>query len=288
MPFVLQRLGQNAYYVINAITGHKHSKNSLTYHKARAQLRVLNSIYSTKRSKHAKLSEFDEEAGSFFDSLKSGVKNVYGRVKAFITGVRNDFQPYVRSLLEKIKDKKVVSAVVIREPIKDAIGMLANAVSMGKIGEFKKQNGVDDLFHLFMILTLDDGTFVRVEKNSEIDIFAVNSIPQDSREQNRLQLVMPTEQRSLNDMLNITREKIGDKLFYEYDPILNNCQNFLYNLLNSNGYAELNPRMQSFIIQDLTKLSKTLSPISKDLLTGITTLGKRVQILTGGSGFEKD
>lgn len=287
MPFVLQRLGQNAYYVINSITGHKHSKNSLTYHKARAQMRVLNAIYNTTKTKHDKISEFDEEAGSFFDSLKSGVKNVYGRVKGFITGVRNDFQPYVRSLLEKIKDKNVMSIVVIREPIKEAVGMLANAVSMGKIAEFKKQNGVDDLFHLFMILTLDDGTFIRVEKNSEIDIFAVNSLPMEGKDQNRFQVVMPEEKKTLNEMLDNTKNKIGDSLFYSYNPLSNNCQNFLYNVLFYNGFSELNPRMKQFIIQDLTKLSKTLSPMSKDVLSGITTLGKRVQILTGGAGFEK-
>ena len=287
MPFTLMRLGQNAYYVVNTRTGHKHSKNSLPYYKARAQLRVLNSIYDTKVTKHDKLSNLDLEAGSFFDSLKSGISNVYGRVKGFITGVRDDFQPNVRKLLEEIKDKKVVSAVVFREPVVEAVGMLADAVSLGKIGEFKKQMSIDDLFHLFMIVTLDDGTFVRVEKNAEIDIFTVKEIPQFKKDQTRMEMVMPEQKKTLNEMLAITREKVGDKLFFAYDPLTNNCQVFIYNVLSFNGFEALNPKMKSFVVQNLDKLGKNMTQVSKDVLTGITKLGKRFQILVGGAGLEK-
>ena len=98
---------------------------------------------------------------------------------------------------------------------------------------------------------------------------------------------MPEDKKTLNEMLDITKNKIGDNLFYSYNALSNNCQNFLYNVLFYNGFSELNPRMKQFIIQDLSKLSKTLSPMSTDVLSGITNLGKRVQILTGGAGFEK-
>ena len=287
MPYTLHRLGQNAYYVVNTVTGHKHSKNSLPYHKARAQLRVLRSLYDTKIHKHDKLSDLDLEAGSFFDSLKSGIKNVFGRVKGFITGVRDDFQPNVRKLLEEIKDKKVVSVVVLREPVVKAVGMLADAVSLGKIGEFKKQMSIDDLFHLYMIVTLDDGTFIRCEKNAEIDIYVVKKIPDVIKSQTRMEMVMPEEKKTLNEMLAITREKVGDKLFFAYDPLTNNCQVFIYNMLMFNGFETLNPKMKSFIVQNLEKLSKNITQTSKDVLTGITSLGKRVQILMGGAGFEK-
>ena len=245
---------------------------------ARAQLRALNSI-----AKNKSLSIYDIDGGSFLDSLKSGLKNVYGRVKGFVTGVRDDYQPYVRKLLDEIKGNKIIKLVVIREPIKEAVNMLVNVITVNKVNEFKKDVGVDDLFHLYMIATLDNGKLIRIEKNAEIDIKEVNSIP-NVNQLNMLNIVIPSN-LSVNELLNNTREKIGDRLFFDYDGIKNNCQDFLYNILYMNGFEASNPTMKSFIKQDLVKLSKNLSQTSKKIMNTLTNLGKRAQIIIGGAGF---
>ena len=276
--YTLFRKGKNKYYVIHNMTGLKHSKNPLKYHMARAQLRALNSI-----AKNKSLSIYDIDGGSFLDSLKSGLKNVYGRVKGFVTGVRDDYQPYVRKLLDEIKGNKIIKLVVIREPIKEAVNMLVNVITVNKVNEFKKDVGVDDLFHLYMIATLDNGKLIRIEKNAEIDIKEVNSIP-NVNQLNMLNIVI-TSNLSVNELLNNTRQKIGDRLFFDYDGIKNNCQDFLYNILYMNGFEASNPTMKSFIKQDLVKLSKNLSQTSKKIMNTLTNLGKRAQILVNGAGF---
>ena len=276
--YTLFRKGKNKYYVIHNMTGLKHSKNPLKYHMARAQLRALNSI-----AKNKSLSIYDIDGGSFLDSLKSGLKNVYGRVKGFVTGVRDDYQPYVRKLLDEIKGNKIIKLVVIREPIKEAVNMLVNVITVNKVNEFKKDVGVDDLFHLYMIATLDNGKLIRIEKNAEIDIKEVNSIP-NVNQLNMLNIVI-TSNLSVNELLNNTRQKIGDRLFFDYDGIKNNCQDFLYNILYMNGFEASNPTMKSFIKQDLVKLSNNLSQTSKKIMNTLTNLGKRAQIIIGGAGF---
>ena len=276
--YTLVRKGKNKYYVVHNMTGLKHSKNPLKYHMARAQLRALNSI-----AKNKSLSIYDIDGGSFLDSLKSGLKNVYGRVKGFVTGVRDDYQPYVRKLLDEIKGNKIIKLVVIREPIKEAVNMLVNVITVNKVNEFKKDVGVDDLFHLYMIATLDNGKLIRIEKNAEIDIKEVNSIP-NINQLNMLNIVI-TSNLSVNELLNNTRQKIGDRLFFDYDGIKNNCQDFLYNILYMNGFEASNPTMKSFIKQDLVKLSKNLSQTSKKIMNTLTNLGKRAQIIIGGAGF---
>ena len=276
--YTLFRKGKNKYYVVHNMTGLKHSKNPLKYHMARAQLRALNSI-----AKNKSLSIYDIDGGSFLDSLKSGLKNVYGRVKGFVTGVRDDYQPYVRKLLDEIKGNKIIKLVVIREPIKEAVNMLVNVITVNKVNEFKKDVGVDDLFHLYMIATLDNGKLIRIEKNAEIDIKEVNSIP-NVNQLNMLNIVIPSN-LSVNELLNNTRQKIGDRLFFDYDGIKNNCQDFLYNNLYMNGFEASNPTMKSFIKQDLVKLSKNLSQTSKKIMNTLTNLGKRAQIIIGGAGF---
>lgn len=278
MVYSLFKSSRNKYYVVHSKTGTRHTKKPISYYQARAQMRALNAIYNNKN-----LNYHDFNGQGFFDSLKSGIKNVYGRVKGFITGVRDDYMPSVRKLLQEIQGKKIVKMIVVRDPIKEEIHMLANAISMNEINKFKKEVSIDDLFHLFGVCTLDDGQMIRFEKNAEIEAFKITKIQQIDKS-NIFECVVPN-QISLNELLDNTRQKIGDRLFFDYNGMTNNCQDFLYNCLYHNGYESTNPKMKSFIKQDLTKLAKNMSSTSKTIMNTLTDLGKKTNILIGGAGL---
>ena len=278
MVYSLFKSSRNKYYVVHSKTGIRHTKKPISYYQARAQMRALNAIYNNKN-----LNYHDYNGQGFFDSLKSGIKNVYGRVKGFITGVRDDYMPSVRKLLQEIQGKKIVKMIVVRDPIKEEIHMLANAISMNEINKFKKEVSIDDLFHLFCVCTLDDGQMIRFEKNAEIEAFKISKIQQIDKS-NIFECVVPN-QISLNELLDNTRQKIGDRLFFDYNSMFNNCQDFIYNCLYHNGYESTNPKMKSFIKQDLTKLAKNMSSTSKTIMNTLTDLGKKTSILIGGAGL---
>ena len=278
MVYSLFKSSRNKYYVVHSKTGTRHTKKPISYYQARAQMRALNAIYNNKN-----LNYHDYNGQGFFDSLKSGIKNVYGRVKGFITGVRDDYMPSVRKLLQEIQGKKIVKMIVVRDPIKEEIHMLANAISMNEINKFKKEVSIDDLFHLFCVCTLDDGQMIRFEKNAEIEAFKISKIQQIDKS-NIFECVVPN-QISLNELLDNTRQKIGDRLFFDYNSMFNNCQDFIYNCLYHNGYESTNPKMKSFIKQDLTKLAKNMSSTSKTIMNTLTDLGKKTNILIGGAGL---
>lgn len=278
MPYRLQKVNKK-YYVINSKSGEKYSKSPLSYEKARAQLRAL---YANEGG--GLLHQLDTDGAGFFDSLKSVASNAYGRVKGFITGVRNDFQPKVRKLLNDIKDIPVVEMVVIREPIKKAIDILANVVSNGEINKYKKQYNIDDMFHLYAIATLKDGSLIRFEKNAEIDIERVKALPK-LNSNFMYKCSIPSGDASLTNMLIKDRSVLGDEAFFTYSGLKYNCQHFIYNLLLNNGYASINNGMKEFIVQDLTDLANKTSSTSQRIMNGITTLAKRFQILGQGAGF---
>ena len=278
MVYSLFKSSRNKYYVVHSKTGTRHTKKPISYYQARAQMRALNAIYNNKN-----LNYHDYNGQGFFDSLKSGIKNVYGRVKGFVTGVRDDYMPSVRKLLQEIQGKKIVKMIVVRDPIKEEIHMLANAISMNEINKFKKEVSIDDLFHLFCVCTLDDGQMIRFEKNAEIEAFKISKIQQIDKS-NIFECVVPN-QISLNELLDNTRQKIGDRLFFDYNAMTNNCQDFIYNCLYHNGYESTNPKMKSFIKQDLTKLAKNMSSTSKTIMNTLTDLGKKTSILIGGAGL---
>ena len=279
MPFSLYRVSKSRYYVIHNESGAKHSAKPLTYLNAKAQLRALNALYHNEP-----LHPLDVRGGSFFDSLKSGIKNVYGRVKGFITGDRLDFNPIIRKLMTTIGDKPITAMVVIREPIKQYVDILSNIITLGEIDKYKSQYNINNLFHLYAVATLNDGTLIRYEKNEEINIEVIKAIPtvDDNFE---FVCSMPKQQLTLNTMFNKTISKIGKEKFFNYNALTNNCQNFIYNNLSLNGFNDKG--LKDFIIKDLSQLTNKLNSTSTSILGGLTNLKKRINILTGGAGFTK-
>ena len=274
--FSLYKTGKNKYYVIHTLSGAKHSDKALSYHAARAQLRALNSIYNGTQ-----LHPLDILGGSFYDSIKSATKNVFGRVKSFITGDRG-YKPLIQKLLTQYGDKQITGITIIREPIKQYVNILTNIITLGEIDKYKNTYNINELFHLYMIVALNDGSLIRVEKNEEIDIEKVNSIPQlDPKFVYVCKL--PSNNLTLNILLNKTLNTIGQARYFKYDALNNNCQNYLYNILSTNGFNSINPDMKQFIIQDLTQLANKLGDTTKDIMNGLTNIKKRINIITGGS-----
>ena len=274
--FSLYKTGKNKYYVIHTLSGAKHSDKALSYHAARAQLRALNSIYNGTQ-----LHPLDILGGSFLDDLKTKAKNVFGRVKSFITGDRG-YKPLIQKLLTQYGDKQITGITIIREPIKQYVNILTNIITLGEIDKYKNTYNINELFHLYMIVALNDGSLIRVEKNEEIDIEKVNSIPQlDPKFVYVCKL--PSNNLTLNILLNKTLNTIGQARYFKYDALNNNCQNYLYNILSTNGFNSINPDMKQFIIQDLTQLANKLGDTTKDIMNGLTNIKKRINIITGGS-----
>ena len=279
MSFSLYRVSKSRYYVIHNESGAKHSPKPLTYLDAKAQLRALNALYHNEP-----LHPLDVKGGSFFDSLKSGIKNVYGRVKGFVTGDRLDFNPIIRKLMTVIGDKPITAMVVIREPIKQYVDILSNIITLGEMDKYKSQYNINNLFHLYAVATLSDGTLIRWEKNEEINIETMKAIP-TLNDNFKFVCEMPKQQLTFNIMFNKTISKIGKEKFYNYNALTNNCQNFIYNNLSLNGFNDKG--LKDFIIQDLSQLTTKLNSTSTSILGGLTNLKKRINILTGGAGFVK-
>ncbi len=279
MPFSLYRVSKSRYYVIHNESGAKHSPKPLTYLDAKAQLRALNALYHNEP-----LHPLDVKGGSFFDSLKSGIKNVYGRVKGFVTGERLDFNPIIRKLMTTIGDKPITAMVVIREPIKQYVDILSNIITLGEMDKYKSQYNINNLFHLYAVATLNDGTLIRWEKNEEINIETMKAIP-TLNDNFKFVCEMPKQQLTFNTMFNKTISKIGKEKFFNYNALTNNCQNFIYNNLSLNGFNDKG--LKDFIIQDLSQLTTKLNSTSTSILGGLTNLKKRINILTGGAGFNK-
>ena len=280
MPYELKKVSTRKYKVINTETGVEHS-HSTSKKKGEAQIRLLNMLSH-------------QQGGGFFQDLGKSIKNVANKA---VQGVKdlgnktlnlgnkvvNPSQAYPLEL-QKLKDdigtELITEIEVRRTPVPEVISSLMNIVSLGS---FKKKLGrlpYDDLFHLFMVVKTDKGSQFLIEKNARIH--ATRNVPNLPNTTTMKVANIPAN-LSVSDLIDNTQKQMGDK-FLPYNPVSNNCQDFITAVLQANKLATT--ENSAFVKQNTDSLFKsdpTLSKISK----GLTDLGASADVLMSGGKLSK-
>lgn len=206
------------------------------------------------------------------------------RLLAFFRG-RNDYPPNIRMFLREFGAFPIQSIKVCRTPIQSAINIALNLLSLGEFDKKKKELNYDQLYHLFLSLTILDPksqvqSLVKCEKNEVINI----GFSSDTGDQN---LQVPFSQSiSLQQFLDNgknfqTSGQLGAKFskdYFSYDPANNNCQIFIMTLLKANNL--MTPEIEQFVFQDAQNL---LTGTTRTIASAVTTLGNRFNILIHGA-----
>lgn len=172
-----------------------------------------------------------------------------------------------RKLLDKYKDVPIKQITVKRTPISNVVEGLMNLITLGKWKEIK--GNYDKMFHLYAVLTLENGKRLLLEKN-ERPVLS-ESIPADTKETESTGVNMPSPIR-LGDFIGKTIKGMSLESYVTYDGFRSNCQGFirahlLYNQL-------LTPPLLSFIFQDTKQLIEKTPSFSQ-------WLGKKVTDIAG-------
>ena len=140
----------------------------------------------------------------------------------------------VKNALNQIGERKIVSARCGRTPVQAIIqGALKTVANVP----------YDDLFHLFIELTLDNGQKWILEK-----IERINLVKEDRSKKQGAEFTssFPVN-KTVNELFQNTRNKMGDK-FLPYQSASNNCQYFIMGVLDGNGLN--NSERAAFVKQD--------------------------------------
>lgn len=221
--------------------------------------------------KFSKVSSGDVTSGDISPEVApeqsgEGLKDIIDRIKAFFKGPRNNYSPSIRSLFEKVADKKIVSMQICRSPIQSAIQKIIDLVSI-------KETPYDKLFHLYGLMKLEDGAIYRFEKNQVINIAPASS-EKDAD-------CMPVDLKNpilFGQFFMKAQEWMGDK-YFRYDGFNNNCQDYILACLRANGL--LTPSLSTFIKQDVKNL---VPSFLEKIGSKVTDLAGAVDTLLHGEG----
>ena len=171
----------------------------------------------------------------------------------------------VTTLLRKVGNEVITDIKVARSPLSKILSFFLNLASVGEFEKRLSQTPYDKLYHLFMIVKTDKGTYI-LEKNEVIIVKRFNGKLTKQTE------VLQTNLReglSLNILLERTRKNIGDK-FYTYKGQDNNCQFFINSILKSNGLNT--DELEKFVMQDTRHLFDG-NPRFRKIVNSITDIG---------------
>jgi hypothetical protein len=117
--------------------------------------------------------------------------------------------------------------IVSRKPVSAKIQYIANLVTSGGWGQNMKKLNYDDVYHLFMLVELDDGTLFKLEKNSRVDITLHDNKLGDTM------INIDNIDNTLNDMFNNAEREYGLERIYRYNAFKTNFQMLLVDLISA-------------------------------------------------------
>jgi len=145
-------------------------------------------------------------------------------------------------------DMKMIRYDICRVPIDSKIKAISNFLSGGKIVKEQKKNNQDDVFHLYLVITFEDGEIFSIEKN---EIVVVSKHKTDRKGECK-SVDISNKNLTFNQVM-LSAEKKHGKNFYRYDARTFNCQNFLLNILHESGVFGFD----NFIYQDFRQSIST-------------------------------
>ena len=205
------------------------------------------------------------------DGLISWLKGFRDRINKKYLDVR----PKVLTDLIESEGTQIIDKIeVCRDPINSAFSTGLNILSLGRLKREMKKKGYDNLYHLYLVLYLANGKIYSIEKNERVNVLEGKK-------------TSPTAE--CTPVLNYGKESLGQFLmdaenkeikgFYRYDSFKDNCQKWIYDILNANDITQFN----KFVLQDVSELAP--SYLSK-IVRGITDVAGYVDYAIRGGEYE--
>lgn len=174
----------------------------------------------------------------------------------------------IKRLLRDRFDKRITNVEVCRTPINRGLKKALNLLSGGQIKRVSNRLAYDDIYHLYLVLTLDNGERYSIEKNQVVKV--QKNPPKRRHTECRSKALK--DPPTLIDFIRRGERKDGLN-HYRYSAFKYNCQRFLKTLLNGIGVHDFD----EFILQDADQLLRGKSRAVAQALTDIAGVGTRVK-----------
>jgi hypothetical protein len=232
---------------------------------------------------------------------RARVTQIHGEgIFDFFKGPRQSMPPQVKNWLAENSDKTITRAVVHRQPIVKAVEHALNFASFGQYKKKKQQLGIRTVYHVMLLLLLDDGSCWRIEKNEAVQIkrIGLHDIVNSKPAGNMFDHMPGNEEVQFKEPMKVSSLFANGENFFKqkdpasrrhsdfwtYDAANNNCQYFVDDLIKGNEYTIANAKeLESHGLQkEASQLPATANWFQKPILN----LAQRFDHALHGSGVK--
>lgn len=232
--------------------------------------------YNDSQQGEANISKFKSQHG--FGYMWSGQGEMEGGLGP---ALRTEYPPSVRKYIAEQGNTPIKSIQVCRTPVNSYVQKFVNLVTLGGLSRAKKDTGISDIFHLYMVINGN----ITLERNHVIEMYPGGpqpgsqciNVPLNGQDTSATPL-------TLKILLEKTAAMVGPSL-QVYDPRTNNCQIFLSQILKAN-YLDT-PGILNWINQPVEKIFNAFPKISGSLLKAVTDFAHKADVLIKGRGRGK-
>ena len=203
------------------------------------------------------------------------------RIAAVAQGPRKTATARFNRFMEETSGRKVVKVELGRKPIVPLVQRAMDALSLGRFSKKQKELDYDAVYHQFLIVTLDDGRKIKIEKNEIVE----QKPAKESDYKNKVwDIPLQGKDLTIKDM--VANASAGqEQAFWQYSGSKDNCQKFSRDIIERNGLMPHNEK--EFATQDAKALTDSLPAATHaipNLVTGIAATADR---LYHGDGLQK-
>lgn len=194
---------------------------------------------------------------------------------------RSDYPQDQRNIIAQYGQNNIKSIRIGRTPLSSLLNTAFDVLTLGVFKKRLKQESYDRLYHLFVLILLDNNKTILLEKNAAINMKVNPQLPPNTT--TYMDVNQIPQSINFKSLLDNTQKYMGDK-YWVYDGLTNNCQDYILSIFKANGI--LTPAIQDFVKQNVSKLFANLNNTRKFMNT-VTKIGEKVDIISKGGRLNK-
>jgi len=214
------------------------------------------------------------------NSGEKAVSSVINSSEKFVEAVFNPdsaYPPNVKQIKDQHGDEVITRLILRRNPVSSVITDAMNMVSLGSFYKKLGRQDYDKLFHLSLLVVTSNGGFL-LEKTERVNVSKDISLKKGTEE---LEIDNIPANLTVRELIENTEKEMGNS-FLPYNPMNNNCQIFILNVLKANSL--LTPVYEQWIKQDTDALFKN-DPFLLSLSNKLIDVGKIGNVISQGGNL---
>ena len=199
-----------------------------------------------------------------------------------------DFNKTAKATLKRHGDSQIIAIKLFASLLSKFDKTISNIVMMGRLKEIREKYGVDELFHLGILFSMQDGSIVCYEKGETV---LISDKHKDMGEKTVRYYDVPISHLhiTLNEFVAKSQEHVKPEDYFIYSGLRNNCQKFIITSLERNGL--MTNDIRKFGKQNTDDFVKELPAFSNwamNKITGIIARQADEEDEINGGGFAEE